>query len=750
MDSLISEQMWYLQSSARDDQESINDFKVYNINRLVTVNPNQKLCIRLISFNGINSFYNISYENNVFYINGNPKNLSVGFYTNFTDICTNIKNTLGILTVTTQAFTNRGVWTFASGTPFTIQFPFGRNSHALMGLPFNFGNPYTITPTLVSGVWTYVTPSPMVYNYLQNINLRADFPNTQNITYSNREGNDGNLDHSQIFAKIPLNADPYQNFWFNVQDTEQYVSITTGTGTPLNQVNFKLVDDFQNPLQSDYDWEAVFKIEVYQDILIPTLNKGMGTNQNDDSSYLKAGGDINGTLQDFVNHFRGAFDNGDTHSGNGSVFKDGKNSVITQIRDGINKSADKLNEISGHIGVGGQIPIVMGTSAGAIVAAIGGAAVTTLGGMEAAAATTVGGMEAAAASTIAGMETAATGISGAITTAIETATAELVAVGEQEVAAEEELVAVEEQKVASKAKTWAETIKDTAAQFKEIVTAVKYVEDIALETKNAVKSLDDLGKDMVGIKDDAQKAAEAAAAAAKIAHDEYRTDVSDFKQKFDNLVDKLDLENIDLSKLDIDLSKLDIDLSKLDIDLGELKNITAAIENKEIDMSPISDELEKISTTMDESRDIFSNVAVTIDESRDILSNVAVTIDESHVLLSNVSTTVVDIFKKDMNIFDNIGKNFMQLVKHLTGQKGGKESYTTQIDELKKFIEEYKEKNIKPEVKSWISENKDIKYDPETSDKTSYNKLISTAVSLESKIKYEPLESWIEKHREKA
>ena len=727
MDSLISEQTWYLQSSARDDQEPINNFVVNNLSRLIRVNAGQTLKIYLVSFNGLNSFYNISNQNNTFYLNGVAKQLSIGFYTNFTDICTNIKTALGTaLTVTTQAFTNKGVWTFAAGTPFTIQFPFGRNSHALMGIPFNFGNPYTITPTLVSGVWTYVTPSPMMYNYIQNINLRADgFPTPQNIEFLNNEGNDGALNYSTLFAKIPVTADPYQNIWFNPQDVNQYVSLSIGKNSGIERVNFQLTDDFQNLLQCDYDWEAVFKVEVYEDKLIPTLNKGMGTNQVDDSSYLKAGGDINGTLQDFVGHFRGAFDNGDTHSGNGSVFKDGKESAIRQIRDGINDNAKKLNEISGHLGVGGQIPIVMGVSAGVIGAAIGGAAITAVGGMEAAAVTTVGGMEAAAASTIAGMETAATEISGAITAAIETATAELVGVGEQEVATEEELVAVEEDKAVTKAKTWAETLKDT-------VTTIKYIEDIAIEAKNAIQSLKNIGDDLIGIKDDAQVAADKAAAEAKIAHDEYRADVSDFKTKFDSLIDKLDLENIDLSKLDIDLSKLDIDLA-------ELKNITAAIENKEIDMSPISDELEKISNTMDESRDIFSNVAVTIDESRDILSNVAVTIDES-----------VDIFKKDMNIFDIIGKNFAALVKHLTGQHGTKESYETQIDELKKFIEESKEKNIKSEVKTWISENKDIKYDPQTSDKTSYNKLISTAISLEQKIKYEPFEAWIEKHREKA
>ena len=737
MDSLISEQTWYLQSSARDDQEPINNFVVNNLSRLIRVNAGQTLKIYLVSFNGLNSFYNISVQNNTFYLNGVAKQLSIGFYTNFTDICTNIKNALGTaLTVTTQAFTNKGVWTFAAGTPFTIQFPFGRNSHALMGIPFNFGNSYTITPTLVSGVWTYVTPSPMMYNYIQNINLRADgFPTPQNIEFLNNEGNDGALNYSTLFAKIPVTADPYQNIWFNPQDVNQYVSLSIGKNSGIERVNFQLTDDFQNLLQCDYDWEAVFKVEVYEDILIPTLNKGMGTNQVDDSSYLKniqgGIGNVNNSIGDVNNSINAGL----IHTTSG-MLQDQHTPYLSEISDKMNNRSVEVSVTRGTFAsIDTSILAAGATVAGAVgvaIAANGTALATALGATTTAA-------EVISSAQIGALEAAATEISGAITAAIETATAELVGVGEQEVATEEELVAVEEDKAVTKAKTWAETLKDT-------VTTIKYIEDIAIEAKNAIQSLKNIGEDLIGIKDDAKVAADKAAAEAKIVHDEYRADVSDFKTKFDSLIDKLDLENIDLSKLDIDLSKLDIDLA-------ELKNITAAIENKEIDMSPISDELEKISNTMDESRDILSNVAVTIDDSRDILSNVAVTIDESRDIFSNVAVTIdesVDIFKKDMNIFDIIGKNFAALVKHLTGQHGTKESYETQIDELKKFIEESKEKNIKSEVKTWISENKDIKYDPQTSDKTSYNKLISTAISLEQKIKYEPFEAWIEKHREKA
>ena len=734
MDSLISEQTWYLQSSARDDQEPINNFIVNNLSRLIRVNAGQKLKIYLVSFNGLNSFYNISNQNNTFYLNGVAKQLSIGFYTNFTDICTNIKNALGTaLTVTTQAFTNKGVWTFAAGTPFTIQFPFGRNSHALMGIPFNYGNPYTITPTLVSGVWTYVTPSPMMYNYIQNINLRADgFPTPQNIEFLNNEGNDGALNYSTLFAKIPVTADPYQNIWFNPQDVNQYVSLSIGKNSGIERVNFQLTDDFQNLLQCDYDWEAVFKVEVYEDILIRTLNKGMGTNQVDDSSYLKAGGDINGTLQDFVGHFRGAFDNGDTHSGGGSVFKDGAQSVVRQIRDGINENAKKLNEISGHLGVGGQIPIVMGTSAGVIGTAIAGAAVTTVGGMEAAAATTVGGMEAAAGTIVGGLEAAAGTIVGgleAATAAEETQNAGVVeAIGAHAIKIVESmdiaLTAYKEVNVKSSAEKAAKWVK-TLETVQKIITIIKYIEDIATETKNVVKQFKDVYDMVDGIRTDDQKAAKEAAEKAAAVAAQQRQDIANFEEKLQNIADKIDFSKIDFSTLDLDLGKLDLDLGKLDIDLGELKNITAAITDKDVGVSGIVDELSKIEKITEESRDIFKSVEETFD----------------HAL---------DIAKKDMNIFDTIGKNFSALVKHLTGQHGAKESYQELIGELKKFIEESNNEDVKPEVKTWISENKTIKYDPETSDKTSYNKLISTAVSLESKIKYEPLEKWIEKHREKS
>ena len=374
----------------------------------------------------------------------------------------------------------------------------------------------------------------------------------------------------------------------------------------------------------------------------------------------------------------------------------------------------------------------MGTSAGVIGTAIAGAAVTTVGGMEAAAATTVGGMEAAAGTIVGGLEAAAGTIVGgleAATAAEETQNAGVVeAIGAHAIKIVESmdiaLTAYKEVNVKSSAEKAAKWVK-TLETVQKIITIIKYIEDIATETKNVVKQFKDVYDMVDGIRTDDQKAAKEAAEKAAAVAAQQRQDIANFEEKLQNIADKIDFSKIDFSTLDLDLGKLDLDLGKLDIDLGELKNITAAITDKDVGVSGIVDELSKIEKITEESRDIFKSVEETFD----------------HAL---------DIAKKDMNIFDTIGKNFSALVKHLTGQHGAKESYQELIGELKKFIEESNNEDVKPEVKTWISENKTIKYDPETSDKTSYNKLISTAVSLESKIKYEPLEKWIEKHREKS
>ena len=208
-----------------------------------------------------------------------PIKLVTGFYTTIASINTAIQlaiNTAGAfpstLTITANTDgTNRWTWTGASANDkISITFTNTTTAYALFGFPDNFGNPYDIFETLVGPGFNmqYDTPCPVTYNYIQNINLRMNLPSLQNLEY---DFNDGNINFSQLFAKIPINADPFKNIWFLPADTEDYVAVSLFKGVSILSVNFQVTDDLQNPLPMFYDWEAVFKIEILEDSTPETI-----------------------------------------------------------------------------------------------------------------------------------------------------------------------------------------------------------------------------------------------------------------------------------------------------------------------------------------------------------------------------------------------------------------------------------------------------------------------------------------------
>ena len=278
MSRVVAEKNWYVQSNQRNPGDNINNLTFDIPDRLLRVLENQTFKIRLISFNTVNTFYNIwNLPQNIATITYNgvsvPIKLVNGFYTTIASINTAIQlaiNTAGAfpstLTITANTDgTNRWTWTGASANDkISITFTNTTTAYALFGFPDNFGNPYDIFETLVGPGFNmqYDTPCPVTYNYIQNINLRMNLPSLQNLEY---DFNDGNINFSQLFAKIPINADPFKNIWFLPADTEDYVSVSLFKGVSILSVNFQMTDDLQNPLPMFYDWEAVFKIEILED-----------------------------------------------------------------------------------------------------------------------------------------------------------------------------------------------------------------------------------------------------------------------------------------------------------------------------------------------------------------------------------------------------------------------------------------------------------------------------------------------------
>ena len=278
MSRVVAEKNWYVQSNQRNPGDNINNLTFDIPDRLLRVLENQTFKIRLISFNTVNTFYNIwNLPQNIATITYNgvsvPIKLVNGFYTTIASINTAIQlaiNTAGAfpstLTITANTDgTNRWTWTGASANDkISITFTNTTTAYALFGFPDNFGNPYDIFETLVGPGFNmqYDTPCPVTYNYIQNINLRMNLPSLQNLEY---DFNDGNINFSQLFAKIPVEADPFKNIWFLPSDTEYYVAVSLFKGVSILSVNFQMTDDLQNPLPMFYDWEAVFKIEILED-----------------------------------------------------------------------------------------------------------------------------------------------------------------------------------------------------------------------------------------------------------------------------------------------------------------------------------------------------------------------------------------------------------------------------------------------------------------------------------------------------
>ena len=806
--SIVSEQTWYVQSSQRPTGAPRNNFEIANLQTFIRVNTNQTIKFKLVSFNTLNAFYNISDQNNSFTLSGIKCYLKTGFYTDFSNICNNISATLNpvisSISVTVEPFTNRGIWTWPTSgdvySTYTISFDYGRNSHALMGFPFNFGENYTITGTIVGSNYVFKTPSPMVYNYLQNINLRANFPLLQNIEWKNASGT---LDVSQLFAKIPVIAAPYENIWFNAQDTEQYISQAMGTGSAISVINFQITDDYQNLLTCYYDWEATIKIEVIEEKLNNLLDKAMlGTDDHGNKfSYFGALPDIANNIHTTNNMIEGAFTN--SHNWKTEYSLNPKLDV-SQLKD---------PTISVTKGTWATLDLSIATAGGAMAAALAtgmGASAAALGtGLDATAAALATGMESTAGAIGTGMTEVAgavTGVAGEVTAALEASTAATdTTIGgliEAQTAVMEEYVAfataTEKEKALTRIERWAKTVKsysDVLAFVTKFIEAVNRTEQAYKDTRDFFKKITDathadavqldsdvttagklISDSLDNAKNEIQQLNNLIFTFGNSAHLDFDAIKTSINTGSADIATKID---IDLSKLDLDLSQLDLDLGKLDIDLGDLKTIASALDKLD-SLKDIKDELAKVGVDLGELKSIKDIVTAlnkmgidvaklddlknlkdisehfeTLDGEVDFPSVVAQLKDISEhfeTLDGKVDfPSIVAQLKGGVNIWTVISSSFNQLVKHITGHasEASKTTYDTEIAELQKLISEANKPEVKEDAQRWVSENKSLKFDPQRSDTKSYNKMISTAITLENKIHLEPLERWITKHQER-
>jgi archaellum component FlaC len=378
MSRVVAEKNWYVQSSQRNLRDPINNL-VFDIpTRLLLVDENQTFKIRLISFNTVNTFYNVwNLPQNIATITYNgvdtPVRLVTGFYTTIASINTAIQNAINAsgafpspVTITANVDgTTKWKWTGSTiNDIIRITFTNTTTTYSLFGFPDNFGNPYDIFESTVGPGFAmeYNTPCPITYNYIQNINLRMNLPSLQNLEY---DFNDGNINFSQLFAKIPIEADPFKNIWFLPSDTEYYVAVSLFKGVSILSVNFQITDDLQNPLPMFYDWEAVFKIEIMEDYTLETRNWQVDMRkimeniflQNNDIEHILMGeprahesdrsNSILSQLEDTMIRLSDAFYHGDS-----SVF------MTTAELTGTNRSiADEVKFLSEHFEATGAVPV---------------------------------------------------------------------------------------------------------------------------------------------------------------------------------------------------------------------------------------------------------------------------------------------------------------------------------------------------------------------------------------------------------
>ena len=99
MSRVVAEKNWYVQSNQRTPGDNINKLTFDIPTRLLLVDENQTFKVRLISFNTVNTFYNIwNLPQNIATITYNgvstPIRLVTGFYTTIASINTAIDESI--------------------------------------------------------------------------------------------------------------------------------------------------------------------------------------------------------------------------------------------------------------------------------------------------------------------------------------------------------------------------------------------------------------------------------------------------------------------------------------------------------------------------------------------------------------------------------------------------------------------------------------------------------------------------------
>jgi len=248
----------YINSANRDITDKTYDFNVYLEDANISVNPNEGLNVNVVSFHMLNSMYNVNQnaENNTFKLKNNFTHHQDVYHIPFGNynVYTLMKelNTLmaNKIVVTYNVATNS--YTFTNITLFSHSI-FPDTAYRLLGL----------TDTLVidhndSHTGLYVN---MVY--YQQVILRCPTLIFENNSSDNIETKTNFLNTSDILYWInKQDVEPFKMINYKNEDCSTVYSYNV-VNRSLNQFNFKLVNEFNEPIYDAPNFLLQLQISVY-------------------------------------------------------------------------------------------------------------------------------------------------------------------------------------------------------------------------------------------------------------------------------------------------------------------------------------------------------------------------------------------------------------------------------------------------------------------------------------------------------
>ena len=248
----------YINSANRDITDKTYDFNVYLEDGNISVNPNEGLNVNVVSFHMLNSMYNVNQnaENNTFKLRNNFTHHQDIYHIPFGNynVYTLMKelNTLmaNKIVVTYNVATNS--YTYTNITLFSYSI-FPDTAYRLLGL----------TDTLVIDHNDAHTGSYVNMVYYQQVILRCPTLIFENNSSDNIETKTNFLNTSDILYWInKQDVEPFKMINYKNEDCSTVYSYNV-VNRSLNQFNFKLVNEFNEPIYDAPNFLLQLQISVY-------------------------------------------------------------------------------------------------------------------------------------------------------------------------------------------------------------------------------------------------------------------------------------------------------------------------------------------------------------------------------------------------------------------------------------------------------------------------------------------------------